>query len=345
MTIQLPNVSLAPPAGRLSLMMVLRAVLALAVMVLLIGSAMAADRLQLRGDVVAHSDVLTLGDLVDGAPAGIAGTPLFRAPALGASGTIQARRVIDAARDRGLGSVEAGGRLQVVVTRAARRIGVNGIEAAVKRALESQHGLEARMLGIAFDGTPTLVVAPDVTGQVAVEDLTYDRRSRRVSALVWLGPSPTERKAAMRVSGAVVEQVEVALLTRALNRGETAQAADFTIERRAKESVPSDAQAEVQGLAGRVARRALAAGALVRVGDLARPEIVTRGDIITVVYEVPGMTLSLRGRASESGAQGDTINVVNPQSKKTLQGQIVAPGRVSVSAAVPGRITSTVMQP
>ncbi|HEX2727943.1 MAG TPA: flagellar basal body P-ring formation chaperone FlgA, partial [Beijerinckiaceae bacterium] len=185
-----------------------------------------------------------------------------------------------------------------------------------------------------------LVVAPDVTNQVTVEDVSYDRRSRRVSALVWIGPSATERKAAMRVTGAIVEQVEVAILTRALNRGESAQAGDFVIEKRARENVPSDAQGDVQGLAGRVARRALAAGAMVRVADLARPEIVTRGDIVTIVYEVPGMTLSLRGRASESGAQGDTINVVNPQSKKTLQGQIVAPGRVSVSAALPGRIAA-----
>jgi flagellar basal body P-ring formation protein FlgA len=178
-----------------------------------------------------------------------------------------------------------------------------------------------------------------------VEDVSYDRRSRRVSALVWIGPSPTERKASVRVSGAIVEQVDVAILARSLNRGESAQAGDFIIEKRARENVPSDVQTEIQGLPGRLARRALAAGAMVRVGDLARPEIVARGDIVTIVYEVPGMTLSLRGRASESGAQGDTIMVVNPQSKKTLQGQIVAPGRVSVSAPLPGRVASVTPQP
>jgi flagella basal body P-ring formation protein FlgA len=341
MIIQVPNVSLAAqPAGRLSLMMVLRAVLAFAVMVLLIGSALAAERLQLRGDITAQSDVLTLGDLVDGAPAGLADKPLFRAPALGASGTIQARRVADAARALGLGPVETGGRAQIVVTRAARRIGASEIQNAVRRVLESQHGLATGTLTIAFDGNPTLVVAPDVTGEIAVEDVSYDRGGRRVSALVWVGPSPSERKAAARVSGAVIEQVEVAILARALNRGEAAQAGDFIVEKRARESVPPDVQREVHGLAGQVARRALAAGAIVRTVDLARPEIVARGDIVTVVYEVPGMTLSLRGRAQESGAQGDTITVVNPQSKKTLHGQIVAPGRVSVSAPLPGRVAA-----
>jgi flagella basal body P-ring formation protein FlgA len=91
-----------------------------------------------------------------------------------------------------------------------------------------------------------------------------------------------------------------------------------------------------------VARRALQAGSVVRVGDLARPEIVTRGDVVTIVYEVPGMVLTLRGRASASGALGDTIAVVNPQSNKTLQGQVVAPGKVSVNAPLPGRIAANV---
>jgi flagellar basal body P-ring formation protein FlgA len=347
MTMQFPVMSAATqPAGRLSAMMVVRTVLALAAMFLLIGSALAAERLQLRGDIVARTDALTLADLVEGAPAGAADTPLFRAPALGTSGTIQARRILDAARKLGLGQVETGGRAQIVVTRAARRIAANEIEAAVKRALESRYGVEARALGIVFDGTPpALAVAPDVKGELTVEDLSYDRASRRVSALVWIGPSAAERKAAARVSGAAVEQIEVAIVTRALNRGDTAQAGDFVVEKRAKESVPSDVQTEVQGLAGRVARRALAAGAMVRVADLARPEIVGRGDIVTIVYEVPGMTLTLRGRASEAGAQGDTITVVNPQSKKTLHGQVVAPGRVSVSAPLPGRIAAASVTP
>jgi flagella basal body P-ring formation protein FlgA len=61
---------------------------------------------------------------------------------------------------------------------------------------------------------------------------------------------------------------------------------------------------------------------------------------VTIVYEVPGMTISMRGRASDAGALGDTIAVVNPQSKKTLQGQVVAPGKVSVSAPLPGRVAA-----
>jgi flagella basal body P-ring formation protein FlgA len=328
-------------AGRVTAIIMLRLVLALVLTFILIVPTLAAGRPVLKGDVTVGSDVLTLGDLVEGIPAEVAGTPLFRAPALGQTGTIQSRRIVEAARPFGLPGIDTGGRTQVVVTRAARRIGASDLEMAVKRILESQHGLDGRALSISFDGPPpSLIVAPEVQGQLTAEDVTYDRRSRRLSALVWIGPSPTEKKSSVRITGVAVEHVEVAVLTRALARGETAHAGDFTIEKRVKESVPADAQPEAQALAGRVARRALQAGSVVRTGDLARPEIVARGDVVTIVYEVPGMTLSLRGRASDSGALGDIIAVVNPQSKKSLQAQVIAPGKVSVSAPLPGRVAA-----
>jgi len=51
---------------------------------------------------------------------------------------------------------------------------------------------------------------------------------------------------------------------------------------------------------------------------------------VTISYEVPGVTVSIRGQALEPGAQGDLINVLNVQSKKTLQATVTGPGRVSV---------------
>jgi flagella basal body P-ring formation protein FlgA len=65
---------------------------------------------------------------------------------------------------------------------------------------------------------------------------------------------------------------------------------------------------------------------------------------VTIVYEVPGMTLTLRGRANEAGALGDAVSVTNPQSKKVLQGTVTGPGRVSVGAPLPGRLAA-VAQP
>jgi flagella basal body P-ring formation protein FlgA len=330
----------APRAGRIRPMMVVRVAIAAVAVCLAVAPAFSAERAVLRGEVTASADVLTLTDLVEGADGAAASTPLFRAPALGETGTIQAARVVEAAAALGV-AVDPAGKGQVLVSRAARRIALPEIEAAIKSALELRHGVDARALSIRFDGAPPkLIVAPDLTTPVIAENVAYDRRSRRVAAQIWIGPNPNDRRAEARVTGAVVELVEVAVLTRAIARGEPVQASDFAIERRARETIPADAQADALGLGARVARRALAAGGVLRAGDLAKPEIVARGEVVTVVYEVPGLLLTLRARASEAGALGDSIAVVNPQSKKSLQATVVGPGKVAVGALPIGRIAA-----
>ena len=310
------------------------------------GAAFAGERPTLRGDVVAQRDSLTLGDLIEGAPAALAETALFRSPALGQTGTVQTRRIIEAAESLGLGPIETGGRLQIAVSRAARQVGAGEIEAALKRALQDKHGLEPQSTGITFDGAPpSLTLAPDLKGDVAASDLVYDTRNRRLSATIWVGPSARERRASLRVTGSAVEMVEVAILTRSLERGENVKATDLSLERRARDVVTADATLDGTPLVGRVAKRALTSGSLVRTGDLARPELVARGEIVTAVYESPGMVLSMRAKASEAGALGDVISVVNPGSKKVLQANVIGPGKVSVRAGGTERVVASNSQP
>jgi flagella basal body P-ring formation protein FlgA len=337
MTIHLYHSRQPGKANFISPSVLFRAALTVAAFTMAIVPVFAAN---LRGDVTASSDVLTLGDLVEGVTGPIAARPLFRAPALGESGTIQVKRIVDAATGLGIKKVETAGRIQINVTRAARRIGPAEIETAVKAQLETQHGIDVRPLSVVFEGTPVLLVAPDVKAPVTVEEVVYDRRTRRVSAFIAISPNPGERRASARINGSLVELVQVPVLGRTLNRGEIVQASDLTFDRRVREAVPQDVEPEDAVLVGRIARRSLPAGAVVRAGDLAKPELVARGDIVTVVYEVPGLVLTLRARADQAGAQGDTVTVTNPQSKRTLQGQVVAAGRVSVSAPVPGPVAS-----
>lgn len=302
----------------------------------------------LRGDVTASRDALTLGDLVEGAPEALARTPVFRAPALGRTGTIQVARIVEAARALGLDAIETGGRGQVTVARAARRIGVGEIEVTVREALAKREGIDPRGVAIVFDGAlPGLVVPPDVVDGLAAPEIAYDPRGRRVTALVVVGAG--EGRASLRVSGSLVETVEVGVVARALAKGDAVAAGDIAVERRPREGVPADAQVETGrvagglvagGLVGQVARRSLPSGAVVRAGDLQRPEIVVKGDPVLIVFEAPGMSLTLRGRATDGGALGDSVGVVNAATKKSLQATVVGPGRVSVAPKPPGPIAA-----
>ena len=317
------------PLGAAAVLRAMLAVLAFAALGALAIPAMAqADDLRLRGDVTARGDVLTLADLVEGAPAALAARPLFRAPALGATGTIQTRRIVEAATALGLAGLETGGRLQIAVQRAARRLGPPEIEAALKQGLQTGYGLDPRGVSVRFDGDGPVLLAPvDLEGHAAALDVTYDPRSRRVAGLVSLG----ERQASLRVSGVVVELREVAVLTRGLARGEPVKEGDVVMERRPREAVATDAQGSATAILGEVAQYALSAGTALRIADTAPPELVARGETVTIVYETASVSLSMRGLASDGGRMGAVVNVVNVASKKVLQATVVGPGRVSVS--------------
>ena len=62
-----------------------------------------------------------------------------------------------------------------------------------------------------------------------------------------------------------------------------------------------------------------------------KPALVQRDESVTLMYEVPGVRLTVRGKAGEPGAEGDVISVLNEQSKRTVQGVVVGPGRVVIS--------------
>jgi flagella basal body P-ring formation protein FlgA len=82
-------------------------------------------------------------------------------------------------------------------------------------------------------------------------------------------------------------------------------------------------------------RVAMRAGQAVRGNDLMKPLVVQRNEPVSILYEIPGIVLTVRGKAVEAGAVGDMINVLNVQSNRTVQATVTGPGRVSLTSATP----------
>ena len=166
------------------------------------------------------------------------------------------------------------------------------------------------------------------TAPLQVTRLSFDPRSGQFDAALEIPGSTAARRLPLRFSGKATETVEIAALTRPLARGEVVRAADVVVERRPK----SDAGTDVAGDAGRVVgmalRRAMRPGQILRQADLMRPELVQRNENVTLVFEVPGIMLTSRAKALETGAEGDLISVVNVQSKRTVQGTVKVDRRI-----------------
>jgi flagella basal body P-ring formation protein FlgA len=132
----------------------------------------------------------------------------------------------------------------------------------------------------------------------------------------------------------VTETVEAATLLRALRPGEIIKASDITVARRPKAEVGNEGLSAEQAT-GLAAKNTLRSGQALRLTDLMKPQVVQRNESVTLVYIVPGVMLTVRGKALEAGAVGDVVGVLNIQSNRTIQATVTGPGRVAVAAAGP----------
>ena len=291
----------------------------------------AAAQARLKAQATVAGEIVRIGDLIENAGAA-ANTPIFRAPDLGQTGAVPSQAVLDAVRPYGLITVDTRGISEVAVVRMTRTIAIDEIESRIVQALTARYRLgRVEDLKLSFDRELRAIqIETSTSGDLSLARFSYEPSSRRFDVTFELGSGR-----AWRYTGTAVETVEAAVPSRALARGELIKASDVAIERRPRAEFANEPPAPVTEILGRAARRALRAGQPLRNTDLMKPELVQRGEMVTLHYEVPGVVITMRGKALESGSEGDTVNVLNEQSKRTLQGTVTSAGHVTMTARTP----------
>jgi flagella basal body P-ring formation protein FlgA len=126
------------------------------------------------------------------------------------------------------------------------------------------------------------------------------------------------------------EDVPVAVLQQPVARGEQIDASNLATEPRtasaARGALP------IERAAGMEATRNLSAGSVVRQGDVMRPQLVHRGEPVTVRIQSGALVITASGRALGGGAVGDAVRVVVNATNRTLDGVIEGSGSVRVAA-------------
>lgn len=110
-------------------------------------------------------------------------------------------------------------------------------------------------------------------------------------------------------------------------RGATIAESDLTYST-ASNGVMTGTITAMPDLVGMQARRALRAGETVRLDDVRRPVLVSKGSTVTMVFEAPGIMLTASGRAMSEGGMGENVTIQNPASYRQITGIVVGPGQV-----------------
>ena len=179
-------------------------------------------------------------------------------------------------------------------------------------------------LGDLFDGAGAAAQTPVATrsGGAAVLNAQAVQGAARRAGLDWANAEglrtivvragPSDRPAAQAGGN-----VEVLTYARSLSAGEIVQPQDLVWSKAA--AAPADAPSDAEGIIGLSARRPLRAGAAVSARDVSAPQVIKAGEIISVVYDYDGVSLTLTAKAMAGAAVGDSLAVQNPTSKKVIQ--------------------------
>jgi flagella basal body P-ring formation protein FlgA len=303
----------------------------------------------LRAQVTVESDIVRVGDVIENAGTA-AQIAIYRSPDLGTTGSLPTAQVINVLQAHQVIGVDTKGIKSVSVTRLARILDGKDIESQVAHALEHRSGLgDAANLNLTFDrDVQDVRLDASNTGALQPVSVRYEPRSGRFDVSLEIANDTTSSRPKLRFTGVAIEMLEAAVLTRNVDRGEVLKASDVVIERRPKAEVGSDAAPRGRAV-GMQMRRGLRAGQPLKIADLGKPDLVQRDDNVTLIYEATGLYLTIRGKAVDSGTEGDTVTVLNLQSKRTVAGTVIGRGQVAISVPVPrtasADTTSSIAEP
>jgi flagella basal body P-ring formation protein FlgA len=126
---------------------------------------------------------------------------------------------------------------------------------------------------------------------------------------------------------ALLALAEVPVLAHDVARGDILAATDFVLEERSGPLAPLTAPDRILG---REALRRLPAGSVVRLGDVAEPRLVRRGEPVTLIIASGTLRITATGRALADGRKGDTVRVVATATSRTLDGTVAGPNTVAL---------------
>ncbi len=120
------------------------------------------------------------------------------------------------------------------------------------------------------------------------------------------------------------------VLARPLEGGDIVAAADLT---RAEVPVSQARSAlDASAIVGREVTRHLAAGVVLRSYDVAAPQLVKRGQPVSIVYRRANLVITASGRALTGGARGDAVRVQNTLSPAVFEAEVESTGVVHIAS-------------
>lgn len=304
-----------------------KAVVAGVALMLLSGTAMAGNALP-KSRVVLESDQVTLGDVFSGVTQS-AGHVLAPAPAPGrdlilSSGDLQ--RISNAFH---LGWKPLQGDEKTVISSVMTTIGLGDIRQALEKTLAERFPERKFDIDLPPSSYP-IVLAGKFASKPEVTSLDYDPARGSFNASLLVQSTGQKKDFTAEISGKLFKLIEVPVLSGNLRAGSIIKESDITYVTMRDGDVGQNTLLDAAELTGQTPRRGVVALKPLQGADITTPNTIEKGALVTVILKKGKLSLSVKGKALEAGADGATIRVLNTSSNKTVEAKITGPETVSV---------------
>ena len=168
--------------------------------------------------------------------------------------------------------------------------------------------------------------------QIVLDGLRHEPKSGRFRA-VMIGTVEGKPRFELPLEGRVQPLQNVAVLSRPVGRGELISVADLEWRLVAPDMISETSMIDDMQLIGAEARRRLTPGRVLTNRDVGPPRLVLRGQPVRLVYAEGGLKLTALGTARDDGAFGESVRVMNPESRMVIQGVATGHQEVTVGGA------------
>lgn len=291
--------------------------------VILINQAQAATIKDLS---VINADVVHLSDVFEGTER--QDTVLGNAPALGKDMVLNASVLKRIANNYSVAWAPSSINDQVIIRREAHKIDEAAISDALKASLVDK-GVTGSFTMTLTNAEAGILLPGNAEPTVEVASLNYTA-DRDVFTATLASPSADKPLKTLQVSGLINRMTSVPALTGPARKGDIISASDIVWIEVPERNLSKDVVVDADELIGKTPSRVLSANRPVKTGEIANPQLVSRGDDVIILYSVGGMTLSAKGKSQQNGSQGDLIRVTNLSSTKSMSAEITGDRIVTV---------------
>jgi len=288
------------------------------------------DEPYLRETIEVDAPRVLLGDLFENAGTA-AGVAVLSAPPPGERILLSIEEAFELANGNGLGWRPVAPFEFATITRAWRTVDQSELLGTIELAL-ARAGASGDLTVDVPPSALKVKVARGAIADLSVEETVYDEKSGQFRATLVVRDG-TGKARRTPIFGRAFAYVEVPVLRTRLRRDHVIDEDDIQWRAFRVDKVPEGALRDPIAMVGLSPGRTVTPGKPVMASDLKPPTIVSKGAIVAMHLVTERMQLVATGRALDSGALGDVIQIQNTQSRLVIDAVVTGRERVSVRPA------------